>query len=448
MHSIVVAGTHSGVGKTTVSTALIAALRRRGLTVQPFKVGPDFIDPTHHRAAAQRASHNLDGWMLPREANLELYARHTADADVAVIEGVMGLFDGGDPRDETGSAAEMAKWVDAPVVLVIDASALARSAAALVHGYASFDAELRVIGVIANRVGGEGHARLIEAALSESMPLLGWLALDEATAVPERHLGLHLPDADNAERIARLGQLAEDQFDLDRLLELSVAEAAPEGASVQPHIVAPQARIGVARDEAFAFYYEDNLALLAAAGAELVEFSPLRDELPPELDGLYLGGGYPELYAAELAANERMLAAVRELARAGRPVYGECGGLIYLGESVEVDGALHRLVGAIPTSTSFPGPLELSYAEVETLGGPFGAGRVARGHWFHRARMVEGSAWGSQAYRVRIAGAAARPEGQLAKNVLASWIHLHFRSSPDLAYALVSTALATRTRAR
>src|SRR4051812_23709397 len=195
MHTIVIAGTHSGAGKTSVAVGLIGALRKRGLVVQPFKVGPDFIDPAHHARAAGRPAHNLDGWMLSREANMALFAHHTRDADVAVVEGVMGLFDGADPRAETGSAAEMAKWLGAPVLLVVDASAMARSAAALVHGFASFDPELRLAGVIANRVGSAGHAELIAQALSGRQPLLGWLASDPTLTVPERHLGLHLPRA-------------------------------------------------------------------------------------------------------------------------------------------------------------------------------------------------------------------------------------------------------------
>jgi cobyrinic acid a,c-diamide synthase len=435
VHQIVVAGTHSGVGKTTVATGLIAALRRRGLTVQPFKVGPDFIDPMHHRAAANRASHNLDGWMLSRDANLDVFARHTAAADVAVVEGVMGLFDGEDPRRETGSAAEMAKWLGAPVLLVIDAAALARSAAALVHGYASFDAGLEIAGVVANRVGGEGHAGLIAEALAGGPPLVGWLSADPAIEQPERHLGLHAPGDANPHHLARLADLVEAQFDLDRLLAVTRRPAPLAPAS--PEQTARRARLGIARDEAFSFYYEDNLALLGAAGAELVEFSPLRDRLPPGLDGLYFGGGYPELHAAELASNEPMLAAVRDFARSRRPVYGECGGMIYLGEAITVDGEEHRMAGALPTRTAFPGPLELAYAEVETLGGGLGEGHVARGHWFHKARDGGGGAT-APAYRLRLRSGAVRPEGHRDGNVVASWVHLHFGSRPELAAAFVA----------
>src|SRR3954452_3838210 len=332
MHTILVAGTHSGAGKTSLTVGLIGALRRRGLVVQPFKVGPDFIDPAHHAQAAGRPAHNLDGWMLSRESNLELFALHTRDADVAIVEGVMGLFDGSDPRSETGSAAEMAKWLGAPVLLVIDASAIARSAAAIVHGYATFDPDLQMSGVIANRVGSAGHAELIRAALDGGPPLLGWLEADTSLTIPARHLGLHLPRAADvdAQRDA-LAAAVERTVDVEAVLASSVTEPPRSGSSDPSPPRARRARIGVARDDAFAFYYEDNLALLEAAGAELVEFSPLRDNLPDALDGIYLGGGYPELFARELEANAAMRAAIRKFAAVGRPLYAECGGLMYAG---------------------------------------------------------------------------------------------------------------------
>jgi cobyrinic acid a,c-diamide synthase len=430
MHIIVVAGTHSGVGKTSVAVGLIGALRRRGLVVQPFKVGPDFIDPAHHARAAGRRAHNLDGWMLTRTANIELFERHTEDADVAVVEGMMGLFDGRDPQAETGSAAEMAKWLGAPVVLVIDASAMARSAAALVHGYASFDSDLHVAGVIANRVGSAGHADLIAAALDGGAPLLGWLATDAALTVPERHLGLHLPRADDvgAQREA-LADSVERSVDIDALLEATAGPRRPGPVTLVPRASSePPVRIGIARDEAFTFYYEDNLALLEAAGAVLVEFSPLADEFPAELGALYIGGGYPELFAAALEANVATRAAIRDFAAAGLPVYAECGGMMYLAQALHIDGRRHEMCGVLPIETEFPGPLEISYREVMTPGGPLGDGLRARGHWFHNAR-VRGEKDASADYR--------------ASNAHGSWIHLHFRSNPAIAEAFVGTARAS-----
>jgi cobyrinic acid a,c-diamide synthase len=448
LHTLVIAGTHSGVGKTSVALGVIGALRRRGLVVQPFKVGPDFIDPAHHARAAGRTAHNLDGWMLPRESNLELFALHTADADVAVVEGVMGLFDGSDPRDESGSAAEMAKWLGASVVLVIDASAMARSAAALVHGYATFDPGLRVAGVIANRVGSAGHAELIATALEGGPPLVGWLEHDPALTIPERHLGLHLPravDAD-AQRDA-LAHAVEQSVDLDALLAAARTERTERSRAVPSSRPEGRARIGIARDEAFTFYYEDNLALLETVGAELVEFSPLGDELPSGLDAVYIGGGYPELFASQLDANASMRSALREFAAAGHPVYAECGGLMYLAEELVVDGARHEMCGALPIGAEFPGPLELAYCEVVPRGGPLGAGAggSARGHWFHNGRAYARAEL-QPAHDVVLASGVRLQEGYLLGNTLGSWTHLHFRSRPALAEAFVAAATVPRVR--
>jgi cobyrinic acid a,c-diamide synthase len=336
---------------------------------------------------------------------------------------VMGLFDGSDPRAETGSAAEMAKWLGAPVVLVIDASAMARSAAAVVHGYATFDPALRVAGVIANRVGSAGHADLIAAALDGVAPLLGWLESDPALTIPERHLGLHLPRAaDTGMQREALADAVERSVDVDALLAATATDARAAPAATPRH--APRARIGVARDDAFSFYYEDNLALLEQAGAELVPFSPLADPLPDDLGGLYIGGGYPELFAPQLEANRATRAAIRAFAESGRPVYAECGGLMYLAETLTVNGTTHEMCAALPVHADFPGPLELSYCEVATSG-PLGDGNVARGHWFHNGR---------------IAPPGDPRDGYRVENTLGSWIHLHFRSNPAVAEAFVHAA--------
>ena len=439
MQAIVVAGTHSGVGKTSVTLGLIGALRRQGLVVQPFKVGPDFIDPQHHARAAGRPAHNLDGWMLSRAANLEAFARHAADADVAVIEGMMGLFDGADARSDAGSAAEMAHWLGAPVLLVIDASAMARSAAALVHGYATFDPTLRLAGVVANRVGSAGHAGLIAEALEDRYPLVGWLEADPALAIAERHLGLHLPDPGEGSVVELLADAVERSFDLGILLESAELDqrTEPEAASSSQPSRGPEVRIGVARDEAFSFYYEHNLALLRAAGAELVEFSPLRDELPRGLRGIYFGGGYPELHAAALEANDGMRGAVASLAASGGPIYAECGGLIYLGEALRVDDQSYRMCGALALETAFPGGLELGYCEVETEAASiFGAGHTARGHWFHKGRIASAPNLPGS-YRVQRRGHEPAADGYTSHGVQASWVHLHFGSCPALASAFV-----------
>jgi cobyrinic acid a,c-diamide synthase len=434
LSAMVVAGTHSGVGKTTVTLGLLAALRRRGLTVQPFKVGPDFIDLLHHRRAAGRNSRSLDGWMLEPEVNRGIFARHTADADAAVVEGVMGFYDGSGSKDDRGSTAEMAKLLDLPVLLVIDAAAMARSAAALIHGFVSFDPQVRFAGVILNRVGGERHAEMIREAVGDAIPILGALPRASDLVVPERHLGLHLPHEANPSYIDRAADLIEDRIDLDQLLAGSrVARRVTEPRLLpRPRAV----RIGVARDEAFCFYYEDNLELLAESGAELIEFSPIRDRLPADLDGVYLGGGYPELHADELADNIGTKASIRELARAGAPIYAECGGMMYLAEHLHVDAGSHAMCGVLPLSTRMPGKLHLGYVEVTTTGGLFGAGQTVRGHVYHHSEL-EGRVEAACTYRVRTSRGEASEEGYSLGNALGSYIHLHFAGNPAVARTFV-----------
>ena len=429
-----VGGTHSGVGKTTITLGLIGALRRRGLTVQPFKVGPDFIDPLHHGHASGRPSRNLDGWMLGADINQQRFATATADADAAVIEGVMGLFDGSEGKSDRGSTAEMAKLLGLPVVLVIDAGAMARSAAALIHGYVSFDPAVRVAGVILNNVGGEAHADLIRDAVGDGMPIFGALPRAPDLVIPERHLGLHLPHEARQDYVEQVANLIEDHVDVDQLLSTTRTQRRPAPVHSAPSN--PRVRIGVARDEAFCFYYADNLELLEQAGAELVEFSPIRDPLPPGLDGLYVGGGYPELHAAELAENTGTTAAIREFAVTGGPVYAECGGLMYLAEQLRVGDSVYPQCGVLPFSTTMPAPLKLAYVEVETTGGLFGAGRSARGHLFHRSE-ISGDPPASCCYELRTSRGDQGEEGYTHRNVLASYIHLHFASDPSLAGALV-----------
>ncbi len=461
--TLVVAGVASGVGKTTVTLGLLAALRRRGLRVQAFKVGPDFIDPGLHALATGRPSYALDGWMCGRAHVLECVAEHAANADVALVEGVMGCFDGAAPASDAGSTAEVAKWLGAPVVLVLDASAQARSAAAVVQGFERFDPALDVAGVVANRVGSAAHGRLVLDALAAACRAapLGALVRDEALAMPERHLGLVTAAEGllDAAKLARLADAVESSLDLDRLLSLARETTRPDGAGGPgdsasrgtPHRAGVasrvtqsprQVRIGVARDAAFQFYYAENLDRLRAAGAELLFWSPLADAEPPDADGLYLGGGYPELHAARLAENASMKKAVRRFAEAGRPIYAECGGLMYLAEALEdAAGTLHPMVGLLPSTARMrPGRLSLGYTEValETATPLGGAGVVARGHEFHRSTLDPVPGAVRRAYRIRRPGQEARAEGYLVGGTLMSYVHLHFASSPALAPALVA----------
>jgi cobyrinic acid a,c-diamide synthase len=438
---LVVAGVSSGVGKTTVTLGLLEALRRRGLTVQAFKVGPDFIDPGFHELVSGRPSYNLDGWMCGRDRVLEAVARHAAGADLVLVEGVMGCFDGVDGTSEDGSTAQVAKWLGAPVVLVIDAHSQSRSAAAVALGFERFDPDLRIGAVIANRVGGEAHARWVHEAIASSCRAApaGAIPRDDTIALPERHLGL-VTAAEGPltpELRGRLAEIIERAVDLDRLLEIAAPVRDARPAATAPAAAGARARIGVARDAAFQFYYAENLDRLRAAGAELVFWSPLTDGELPDVHGLYFGGGYPELHAARLAARADLHKAIRRFAEAGRPVYAECGGLMYLADALEdVDGVLHRMVGLLPASVRMrPRRLTLAYTEVAfTADTPIGgAGATARGHEFHYSALdpVPGSV--ARVYRASRRRGGERAEGYLIGRALMSYVHLHFASNPDIA---------------
>ncbi len=451
---LVIAGTHSGVGKTTFTLGLIHALRRRGLTVQPFKVGPDFIDPGHHSRVAGRISRNLDGWMLTRDANLEIFRGQARDADVAVVEGVMGLFDGFAGDAEDGSTAQMAKWLGLPALLVVDARAMARSAAALVQGFANFDKELSFLGVVMNRIGGPRHRQHLEAALAQvpGVRFFGALPREADLAIPERHLGLTTADDHplDADYLDKLAGLLETHLDLDGLIGAMPTLNFPKSAPVVPR--ARDIRLGVARDRAFCFYYPENLELLSQAGAELVFFSPVDDEhLPPHLHGLYLGGGYPELFASALAGNITMRRDIRDAAAGGLPIYAECGGLMYLSREIEAkDGLTFPMTGVLPLKVRMlPRLKALGYQEVtlaaDSLLGP--AGAKARGHEFHYSEIVSGQDSLARLYRLTARrGGKEASEGFIINNVLASYVHLHFASNPDLPRHLVAACRGYQNR--
>lgn len=440
--ALMIAGPASGVGKTTVALALMAALRRRGLSVQPFKVGPDFIDAGHHSRVCGRAARNLDEWMLTGAANRAIFGAHASGVDVAIVEGVMGLFDGARGSGQ-GSTAAMAKLLGLPVVLVVDASKMAASVAALVRGFQDFDPELRISGVFLNRIGGPGHFALLRDALAATgcPPAVGYFPNEPVIEIPERHLGLYTAEEDtlSSARLERLTELALQNIDWDRLLKDT--EIQLEGPTSVParRRSAASVRIAVARDQAFCFYYEDNLDGLRAAGAELVAFSPLRDErLPSAVDAIYIGGGYPELHARALAANDPMRAAIHEAADCGVPIYAECGGLMYLGRELRLrDGAAWPMAGVLPFATIMTERLvRFGYAEVrisrDCLLGR--SGTIARGHSFHYSTICDNASPIDLAYQVRTGYSGIEgAEGYCWKNVLASYIHLHFVSNSELA---------------
>ncbi len=430
--ALLIAGTHSNCGKTTLTLGVMAALARRGLSVQPFKCGPDFIDPSLHRMVTGRVSRNLDMRMCGETFVRECFQRHTRDCDCAVVEGVMGLFDGG-----TGSAAHLAKTLNLPVLLVIDVRSAAESIAAVAHGFATFDPEVCVAGILCNRVGSPVHAQMIQDAIDghSSLPILGFLPRDEEISIPSRHLGLHMAD-DNPLSGAHLDQLVhlvETHIDLDRLLAIARTRHAPEISLPAPSPVRePPVRIGVARDAAFCFYYEDNLDMLREAGAELIEFSPLTDaRLPDGLQGIYLGGGYPELHAAALSANTSMRAQILQFAQTGHPVYAECGGFMYLCRSItNLDGAIFPMAGLYPLATRMQKKLRsLGYRQPQVVQDCLLArsGDILHGHEFHYSTIEPENTDATAAYRL----AGGRAEGFIQHHCLAGYMHLHWGRTPD-----------------
>lgn len=454
---LVIAGTHSGAGKTTVTLALMAALKARGLVVQPFKVGPDFIDPGHHQAVTGRPSRNLDGWMLGEAANRSIFSRASADADLSIIEGMMGLFDGCSPVTERGSTAEVAKQLNAPVLLVIDGSAMARSAAAMVSGYAKFDPALQVLGVLFNRVQSEGHYRLLRDAVEAETDLMvvGYLRPDASVTIPDRHLGLRTAiEQGQTDLYDRLARSVAETVDLDRVeaLARSAGEFAGDLTTPLPAEHPQPVRIGVACDAAFCFYYQDNLELLEAAGAQIVRFSPLRDAGLPEVDLLYLGGGYPELYGATLAANVTMRTAVRTFAESGGAIHAECGGLMYLTQAIrDCEGRRHEMAGVFPAEAVMrKAGFTLGYRTVEVtrpclLGRP---GTLLRGHEFHYSTLEPK---GELRYACTLSdaeGKAIGHDGLTMGNTIALYSHLHFGSHPEVVNDLLAVARRESGRRR
>jgi len=444
-----VAGTHSGVGKTTITVGLLAALRARGLRVAPFKAGPDYIDPSHHAAAAGTPSRNLDTWMLPLDAVERAFAAATARADVAVVEGLMGLFDGRSGEDEAGSSAHLAKVLGIPVVLVIDARAMARSAGAMALGYRMFDPDLAVAGVILNNLASEGHYRAARIAVEEQagITVLGGFFRDAGLAVPERHLGLvPIAELGQTDYVGRAAEAAERSIDIDGILARA-ATIIPRAAAQMDRSRGPRVPLGIARDAAFSFYYEDSLDLLEQAGAELVPFSPLADRgLPGGVAGLYIGGGFPEVFASELAANSGMLQALRDAQQRGLPIYAECGGHMYLGHSLTgQDGITHTMAGLTPvTSTMRETRLTLGYRVAKALrdGPVFARGEVIRGHEFHLSRSSQTA---SESACWDFTEPALGPSGYCAGNTWSSYLHIHFAAAPAAAGRFVASCAAVST---
>lgn len=443
---LVIAATGSGVGKTTVTIALMAAFRNMGFQVQGFKCGPDYIDPTYHTAVTGRQSRNLDSWMLSSETVKEIYLHGSHGADLSIIEGVMGFYDGKNPATNEGSTAEISMLTSSPVVLVVNCQSMARSAAAIVKGFQTFDEGVNIVGVIANRVGSENHYKIVKTAIEQEcgIPVVGYFQREAGIEIPERHLGL-VPSIERGELTPLfdlLGSMAAKTIDLNLLLQLSKAQPIETASNVlrqqgEPSLNQPvkKVKIAVAKDAAFHFYYPENLELLEAYGAECVYFSPLAGErVPGDADGLYIGGGFPEEFAERLAADEAVKQSVREFITSGKPTLAECGGYMYLTDAiVRTDGSSYPMVGVVPghvrMQTKFAA---LGYREVKGSAGNFllGDGQQARGHEFHYSTYTNEQpvqhAFTTKGMR------GEKTEGCVIGNLVAGYTHIHFASAPEI----------------
>ncbi|WP_342353015.1 cobyrinate a,c-diamide synthase [Phormidesmis priestleyi] len=434
---MIIAGERSGVGKTTVTLALLSALQRRSQAVQSFKVGPDYIDPMFHRHVTKRACRNLDPVLTSEAYVQQCFAQHSQTADYALIEGVMGLFDGASGSDDFGSTAHIARLLNLPVLLILNCSSLARSIAAIAHGYRSFDPRVNVAGVVLNRVGSDRHLELLTAALEPlNLPILGVLRRQDEITIPDRHLGL-VPTAELENLnplLDRLADLGETCFDWSQLLPLLKCQPLEKSES-KIQVLNSKVRVAIAYDSAFNFYYADNLDLLEQLGAELVYWSPLTDSaLPERVRGLYFGGGFPEVFAAELAANQSARQAVDAAIQSNMPTYAECGGLMYLCEQIiDFAGQSHSMVGILPTTAKMGKKLTLGYRQATVMQNSpmMNKGDRVWGHEFHRSTLTHESdqpLFNLEGYHSSI---PLKSEGWQCYQLHASYTHLHFGTQPE-----------------
>lgn len=441
---VLIAGDRSSSGKTTIVAGLLSALRRKGLAVQPFKVAMDYIDPSYHSWITGRNCRNLDGYLMKEDAVREIYAHAAEKADIAVIEGVRGLYEGYD--GDLGSTAQMAKLLRVPVIFVVDARSITRSCAALVKGYMDYDPQVDFKGVILNKVGSDRHA---EKAIREmeryaGVEVVGVIRRNEDMHLAMRHLGL-VPVLEGktrhegfANRVDRIREIVEEGINLSRIIEMA-REAEPL-EDVEPDLYKKNSageglRIGIARDEAFNFYYRDNLEMMELAGAELVPYSPVHDRALPQVDGIYIGGGYPELYARELSENDAMLSSLESFHQGGHPIFAECGGLMYLGREIEWEGEKQEMAGLVPGKSRRGKVRVVSYVHGRlTRDSPLGrAGEAIMGHEFHHSEMImdEGADYAIRLERGR--GIKDGWDGLCRENLVASYTHIHsasFRGFP------------------
>ena len=453
---VVLAATQSGSGKTTLTCGILAALKKRSVRVQAYKVGPDYIDPGYHAQASGRPAHNLDTWLMDEGTMVRTFNATAADADLAVVEGVMGLYDGG--RGGVSSTAQISKLLKAPVILVIDCKSMGESAAALAKGFRDYDTSVDFRGVILNRLGSQSHRDMIAEAMERcGIKVFGALTRDERVAMPERHLGLLPTDENEGHSFDVLTGLIEESVDLDAILRC--AESAPEMPLpvTERRSATPRAKIAVARDQAFSFYYPESLAELESAGAELVFFSPMHDEELPDADGVVFGGGFPEMFARQLSENVSMRKSVADACASGVPVYAECGGYMYLTRCLtDFDGNEFPMVGALPATCAMTKRLQTvgyvtATARADTV--LCAKGTQVRGHEFHfSTAQADDGAEDSAAWVFKKARTGAEyPAGYTNGNVVASYLHMHFAGNPALAENFVASCekhRAARTRER
>ncbi|NMA67884.1 MAG: cobyrinate a,c-diamide synthase [Desulfitobacterium sp.] len=467
---LMIAGTHSGVGKTTLATGIIAALCNQGLPIQGFKVGPDYIDPTYHHLATSRPSYNLDRWLL-RERLISLFQEKSQD-HYAIIEGVMGLFDGVSGAKGFGSSGDIAKLLKVPVVLIVNAANMSRSIAALVHGYATFDPDIFISGVILNRVKSSAQEELFRDALEEiQVPIIGALPVEENIRLPERHLGL-IPTHERAlreEYWQELNRIITDYIDLQRIRQImeescrnseNYSEDRVEGITVDELMPGqelvkdlaeglikekpyPTLRLGLAWDEAFSFYYPDAIEALQKEGFTIIPFSPLKDDaLPKDLDALFIGGGFLELHLETLSSNHRFLESLREFSRSGKSIYAECGGYLYLGDSfTDLAGNTYPMAGIIPLESEITKKLHgMGYREGVFLQDNFlsPAGSRVFGHEFHYSKATL-KVEECSAFELQKGGKPLRRDGYACDNVVGSFLHLNFAGHPELVKHWVKT---------
>ena len=464
MRGIVIAGTHSGCGKTTVTLGILAALRKKNLSVQPFKAGPDFIDAGLHRIAADRPSRNLDQWMCGSKNVIECFRRHTAGVDIAVVEGVMGMFDG------DASTASLAKLLNVPVLLVVDAYGMAESAGAVVEGFERFGSSItdgkpegrksnsgkhksstNISGVIFNRVASENHYKMLKDSV-RNVPVLGYLPMELNFEIPHRHLGLSIAEENPvaAKNIERLADAVIRHVNIDAVIrqaEHSYKSTCYREAKRRKR--SGRFGLAVAYDKAFSFYYEDNLDFMRDAGAEIIRFSPLIDPaIPNRADAVYIGGGYPELHADALSRNKSMLASIHAWVCAGKPLYAECGGLMYLSKGIrDFDNRFYVMANVFPFKTRMTKRPIIGYREIllqeDCILGA--RGERCRGHEFHYSEIQQGEP--GLVYSLRDSRGKVIPaEGFRIRNTLASYVHVHFGSNERIVEHFADSILRETTQ--